>query len=256
MTGTIREHTLIVGGTKGSGRTLAGRLAEDGHLVSIIGRTSGSRDGESDAIRIFSADITQSGEVESVMQDIASRALLTRIAFFQRYRGEGDTWEGELAVGPTAAQRIMEASLAHFATEGDRSVVFISSIAAHCVAVEQPAGYHVAKAAMVQLMRYWAASLGPRGVRVNAVSPSTTVKEESREFYEGFDDLNELYTHISPLGRMGTADELARTCCFFLSPASSFITGQNLTFDGGLSLSCQEGLARGLVGLEHPGTKK
>lgn len=205
---------------------------------------------------MFAADVTDPAALDDALEKVHRRGPLTRLAFFQRYRGDGDSWAGEMDLGPTATKTVIEACADRFIPGEDNSILIIASNAAKCVAVEQPPGYHVAKAGMVQLARYYAAKLGPRGIRVNAVSPSTTVKDEAREFYDGFTELNDLYSRISPLGRMGTAAELAETCHFFLSPASSFITGQNLTFDGGLSLNCQEGLARSLAGIEHPGTKK
>jgi len=158
-----------------------------------------------------------------------------------------------MAVGLTATKDVIEAALDAFVPKGDRSICVVASNAAHCVAVEQPVGYHVAKAGLVQLMRYFAAQLGPRGIRVNCVSPSALIKEESRIFYEGFAELKQLYADISPLGRMGTAEELAEVCRFFLGDASSFVTGQELVFDGGLSLPCHEGVARKIAGLPHPG---
>jgi NAD(P)-dependent dehydrogenase (short-subunit alcohol dehydrogenase family) len=107
----------------------------------------------------------------------------------------------------------------------------------------------VTKAALRQLARFYAVKLGPQGIRVNVVSPCTFVKQESAAFYQGQADLRALYTKITPLGRMGTAAEVAQVAAFLCGPKASFVTGQELYVDGGLSLMLQDALAREVAGL-------
>jgi NAD(P)-dependent dehydrogenase (short-subunit alcohol dehydrogenase family) len=247
------EHAVVVGGTRGAGRALVRLLDREGFRVSVVGRSCSEGDPRLPNTAFFPADVTKRGTLPEIFARMADiNGPVQRLAFFQRFRGKGDAWEGEIAVGPTATRDVIEVALGVFAPEGDRSICVVTSNAARCVAVEQPVGYHVAKAGLVQLVRYFAAQLGPRGIRVNCVSPSALIKEESLAFYEGFVELKRLYSDISPLGRMGTAEELASVCRFFLGSASSFVTGQELVFDGGLSLPCHEGVARKIACLPHP----
>ena len=113
----------------------------------------------------------------------------------------------------------------------------------------QPVGYHVCKAGLNQLMRYYAVNLGRKGIRVNAVTAFTYLKDESKDFYLGNEDLLGLYERIVPLGRMATAQDCARAAAFLCSPEAGFVNGQNLYVDGGLSLVWPETLARDLAQL-------
>jgi NAD(P)-dependent dehydrogenase (short-subunit alcohol dehydrogenase family) len=88
------------------------------------------------------------------------------------------------------------------------------------------------------------------GIRVNCVSPGTTVKDENRNFYKQNLSLRELYAGITPLRRMGTAEDVAAVVAFLCSKQAGFITGQNIIVDGGASLQWPESMARGLAALD------
>jgi NAD(P)-dependent dehydrogenase (short-subunit alcohol dehydrogenase family) len=243
---TARKHTLVVGGTRGAGRAFAARAAAAGDLVSVLGRAPAASEGSSPA-RHWSVDVTDRAAVEAVLEEASHvHGPLTSVALFQRFRGEGDAWEGELATTLTGTKHVIEWTAAHAGSSATGSIVLIGSAAARFIATEQPVGYHVAKAALVQMARYYAVRLGPAGFRVNVVSSGTMVKAESRAFYEAHPDLVELYKTITPLGRMCTADDVADAVMFLCGDGASFMTGQHLVVDGGLSLRWHESLAREL----------
>jgi NAD(P)-dependent dehydrogenase (short-subunit alcohol dehydrogenase family) len=85
-------------------------------------------------------------------------------------------------------------------------------------------------------------TLGTKGIRVNSISPGTVLKEESRRAYLQNEKLMNLYRRLTPLERMGTAEDVAHVVEFLCSPKSSFLTGQDIVVDGGLSLQLQEAL--------------
>jgi len=128
-------------------------------------------------------------------------------------------------------------------------MVMVSSVFGEWIGAGQPAGYHVAKAGLLQLMRYYAVNLGPEGIRANAVTPFTFLKDESQSFYLGNDALMEVYRQSVPLGRLATTEEIARVIRFLCSGEASYLTGQNLHVDGGLSAVWPETLARRLKGV-------
>lgn len=243
-----RPHSIVVGGTRGSGRALVRLLHGQGHAVSVVGLRSAPPERGLPNTRFVKADLADARRLPALCRSLTGwGGPLDSLFFFQRYRGGKDSWKGELDVSLTATKTMIEALSGSFLETGARSVVAIGSVGGHLIAGEQPVGYHVGKAGLIQLVRFYAVALGPRGIRVNLVSPGTVVKEESRAFYAKSRKLQTLYKRLIPLGRMGRAEEVAQAAEFLRGPKSSFITGQNIVVDGGLSLLWQESLARALT---------
>jgi NAD(P)-dependent dehydrogenase (short-subunit alcohol dehydrogenase family) len=141
------------------------------------------------------------------------------LIFCQRFRGHGDSWQGEFAISVDATRALIEGTTRSFASEGDRAIAIVSSVYSEFVGDSQPASYHATKAAVNQLARYYAVNLGKSGIRVNSVSPFTFLKDESSAYYTGNRQVHNLYQDIIPLGRMGTAADSANLS---LQPAGLF----------------------------------
>jgi NAD(P)-dependent dehydrogenase (short-subunit alcohol dehydrogenase family) len=243
-----RKHTIIVGGTKGVGRELAIILAGEGQRVTAVGRTPGEFPDPN--ILGFSGDVeSPDGLLSSLKKHIEEHGRLSSLVFLQRYRGKGDSWNGEMTVSMTATKMLIEGLAEDFDEGGDRSICVVTSNASTFVARNQTLAYHMSKAALKQMARFYAVKLGQQGIRVNIVSPCTFVKPESAAYYQGQTALQEMYAKITPLGRMGTAREVAETVAFLCGPKASFITGQELAVDGGLSLMLQDAMAREVAGI-------
>jgi NAD(P)-dependent dehydrogenase (short-subunit alcohol dehydrogenase family) len=246
------RHSILIGGTRGVGRELALLFAVEGQTVTVVGRRTSAPPSAVGAGRIIglAGDAERSADLlQKVRAAVERHGKLSSLVFLQRYRGTGDPWSGELAVTLTATRDLLEGLSDEFDPEGDRSIVLVTSNAGRFVAPDRTAAYHAAKAGLRQLARFYAVQLGPRGIRVNVVSPSAFVKEESAAYYEGHPEVRELYARITPLGRMGTAAEVAQAAAFLCGPKASFITGQELCVDGGLSLRLHDDLARDLAGV-------
>jgi len=235
------KHVIIVGGTKGLGRELALDLCRSETQVSIFGRTQ--LVAPESTVSNFPVDLSDSVARRTAFESaISKHGAIDTIIFCQRYRGQGDAWSGELEVGLSATKDLIEFASQHFAANGPKSIVIVGSVAGPWIAAEQGVGYHVAKAGLETLVRYFAVKLGPLGIRINGVAPSAFIKEESKKYHETHPEARDRMAALTPLRRMGTAAESAEAVIFLASDKARFITGQILIVDGGLTLQLQTSL--------------
>jgi len=236
---------LVIGGTRGTGLHFVDQLSRRKTKVSVVGRREVSvTGGECANVAFFIADLGDATGLEKTCHEIAdSRGPVDHIVFFQRYRDQGNSWKGELDVSLTATRLIIEFFKNRFKREGQRSITIVGSVASDFVFPDQDVGYHVAKAGLKALTRYYAATLAEKGIRVNSVSPATILKDEATEYYRSHREVLEQKIRAIPLGRMGTPQDVANAILFLASPAAGFITGHDLVVDGGLSLIGHEFLA-------------
>jgi NAD(P)-dependent dehydrogenase (short-subunit alcohol dehydrogenase family) len=229
------------------GRVLAEHLAKNGHRVSVVGRRAPEIKLPR-GIRFWQVNLTREKALHRTLSEIVRwGGKLSRLVCLQRFKtAKGDAWEGEIATSLSATRLLIEVLADEFHPAGDKSVVLVSSAASCLIAAEQGPGYHVAKAGLNQMARYYAVVLGQAGIRVNVVSPGTVLKPENRDFYLKDTRLQAVFKHVVPLGRMGTALEIAEVIDFLGSSRASFITGQTLLVDGGVNLLSTETLARSL----------
>ena len=241
-------HSIIIGGTRGLGRVVTRQFAARGDVVSVVGRTElPAEDMGAGKIKCYKADIDDKESICSTLDELVmENGEVNYCVFLQRYRGKDDDWEGEFQTTLTATKNIVEHLSPHFSESGDNGLVMVSSVFSQYVGEGQAISYHVAKAGLDQMMRYYALNLGSRNIRVNGISTFTFLKEESREFYLKNKPLIELYESIVPLKRMGTTEDSANVISFLSSGQASFVTGQSILIDGGLSLHWPESLSRRL----------
>ena len=239
------NHSIVVGGTRGLGRALVELWAEGTSAISVVGRKlpDASVPTLRDGIRFYSADLTKFETITSTFDEIVKVAgPVSRLVFSQRFRGTGDTLDGELDVGVKGTQRIIDYLVSKDLFAEQSAIVVLSSVLGQFIAAEQPLGYHVAKAAQDQLVRFYAVQLASRGIRVNGVAPNLIEKESGREFYLKNPELKRHYESLIPLGHMGTPRDVANAIDFLCSDRAAHITGQILTVDGGLTVLLQHSL--------------
>ena len=237
------RHSLIVGGSKGLGRAVAQKMISRGDKVSVISRSTPIN--KVDGVYYFEADIADTASLSLAMDKVAATGVINYLVFCQRYRGQGDSWAGEIDVSISASRAVIDYFQDKFSGE-DNSILFVSSVFGDYVGEGQSLSYHLGKAGMNCLMRFYAVNLGKKGIRTNAVTPFTFIKDESKDFYNSQTELLNMYKEIVPLSRIGSADEIGDVILFFCSKQSRYVNGQNIYIDGGLSLVWQESIAKSI----------
>lgn len=248
----MKKHALVIGGTHGTGKETVRMFLESDHAVSIISRGNHDREAfDHENVKCWRADLQNSESLREALRVIVSeRGLPQSLAFFQRYRGDEDTLTGEFNVGVQGTRRVIETLVLELGLQ-DCAIVVITSVASHLIATPATLGYHIAKSSLRQLVRYYAATLGNRNIRVNAVSPGSYIKEESASFFNAHPELVNMYKKITPLGRMGLAQDVANLVDFLCGNNASFITGQEIVVDGGMTLRTPESVANELLFANH-----
>jgi NAD(P)-dependent dehydrogenase (short-subunit alcohol dehydrogenase family) len=244
MTELWGKKALVTGATSGIGRAIARSFAAAGAEVVVTGRRA---ELGAETVELITGD---GGQATYVQADFGEVAEVERLA---QLVGEVDILAnnaGYYPMVPTTAltpdeyQRIYDVNLrsAYFLTAaiaprmaagGGGTIVNTSSIGAR-IGMPVAAAYSGTKAALESMTRSWAVEFGPSGVRVNAVCAGA-VRTEALLAMVPEEVLQETSAQ-GPLGRIGTAEEIAEVVLFLASPRSSFVTGAVIVADGGFSV--------------------
>jgi len=148
---------------------------------------------------------------------------------------EDNDWNRIIDIDLTGVMRTIRAVTPHL-TPGS-GIVVVSSIAGAAVGWKGHTPYSAAKAGLIGLVKSAALELGPQHLRINAILPGVIESPQSLDPVNsgGADGLLRSAESI-PLGRVGQPDEIAQAILFLLSDAASYISGQKLTVDGGLTV--------------------
>lgn len=240
------RNALVTGGTRGIGRAISRRLVEAGARVGAIYRSDA--DAAAETLRMLAG--IGPGEHFALQADIADEARAEAAASeaVERFGGALDIVVLDAAVGGSGPVAEMPAAdwrrpfdvnvhghvavlrAAYPAMREGGSVVFISSGAGHDP-IAGLGAYGVSKAAVNHLAAVLAQEWGPRGVRVNVVSPGHTAMQPVD--YDHLTDRQRGIVETTALRRLGTPEDVANAVLMFASDLSGFVTGQALRVNGG-----------------------
>jgi NAD(P)-dependent dehydrogenase (short-subunit alcohol dehydrogenase family) len=240
------KKAFVTGASRGIGRAIALTYAEAGADVALVSRSAASlaevakeiealgreavvipcdvtdRDAVADAVR---QGIEALGHVDIVVNNAGGSNFMVP---FKDLRLAG--WDKLLRLNLDSAMTVCHGFAPHLLERGSGSVINVASVAALGAPFLAP--YAAAKAGLVALTKSLALEWATSGVRVNALCPGWTATELNRNLWEDEEAGRGIIGGV-PMGRWGTAEEMAYPALFLAAPASAYMTGQVLFIDGG-----------------------
>ena len=242
---------LVTGSSRGIGLATARAFAAEGCRLMLSGRSPESlaaAAGElrasgvevaaepadvgapGDAAALIEATVGAYGGIDILVNNVGGGGGGARIA-----DSTDDDWRGALERNLIQTVRMMRLALPHMKGRTGAAIVNIASISGWSAQLAMSGQYGAAKAALIFDTERWALEFVPYGIRVNTVSPGSILVESNGwdryrnanpEFYADY------VRHGFPMGRLGTAEEVADVIVFTASPRAHWINGRNIPVDG------------------------
>ena len=228
----MNKHYLIAGGSSGIGFEITKQLTDRGHQVTVLSRSKG--------------DLASLSNVEHIVYDVTSdeppAINIAHIDGFVYCPGtinlkpfhglKPEDFQEDFEVNVKGAIKVLQTIVKQLKKQEHSSIVFFSTVAA-----QQGMPFHASvaasKGALEGLTRSLAAELAPK-TRVNCIALSITDTPLASRILSS-EDKKEASGKRHALGRVGTAEEAAKLTCFLISEESSWMTGQVIGLDGGMS---------------------
>jgi 3-oxoacyl-[acyl-carrier protein] reductase len=237
-----KQIALITGASRGIGRAIAERLADDGFFV--IGTATSDAGAESISAYLgengkgMTLDVSDSESVATVIKTIndefgaptvlVNNAGITRDNLLMRMKD--DEWDDIINTNLTSVFRMSKAVLRGMMKVKTGRIINISSVVGSTGNAGQ-ANYAAAKAGMIGFTKSMAKEVGSRNITVNTVAPGFIDTDMTRELN---DDVKNALLSSIPLSRLGEAKEIAHAVAFLASAGASYITGETLHVNGGM----------------------
>ena len=247
------QTAIVTGSSKGIGRAIAERLAEHGARVVISSRKPGPCEEVAEAINAkygagraiwIPANIGSKDELQNLVdktrEAFGKIDILVCNAAVNPYAGPmggitddqfGKILQNNIISNHWLIQMVAPEMVAH----KHGSIIVVSSIGG-LKGNAVLGAYNISKAADFQLVRNLAVEFGPSNVRVNAIAPGLVQTDFARYLWEN-PEILKATTEPAPLKRIGQPDEIAGAAVYLASRASSFMTGQALVVDGGVTIA-------------------
>ncbi len=245
--GLAGRVVVVTGGAQGIGEACVRRLVRDGACVALWDVADEAGRALAHALAADGARVAYEHCNVANKHDVEA-ALAATLAAFGRVDGlvnnagifraapflevsEAD-WDAVIAVNLKGSFLVGQAIAREMARQRRGAIVNMSSVNG-TLAIPTIASYNASKGAINQLTRVMALALADQGVRVNAVAPGTIATELARNAVLTSDEAKTRILSRTPMKRLGEPGEIADVCCFLLSDAASYMTGEIVVVDGG-----------------------
>lgn len=241
---------LITGGSLGLGKATAFLFAKEGAKVIITGRTESKlqetvEEGKQQGVEIeyLVGDVSDEQRTIETVDHIINKYGKIDILFNNAgvlytaitHETETEIWDKTFAINVKGTYLMSKYVIPHMLEKGYGCIVNNSSVVG-LKAVPGIAAYNSTKGAVTQLTRSMALEYAQQGIRVNAICPGTIDTPMVDGLLDAMPDrggAEELFKSFHPMGRFGTADEIAHAVLFLCDDNVSFMTGNMLSVDGG-----------------------
>jgi 3-oxoacyl-[acyl-carrier protein] reductase len=235
---------LITGAGGGIGRSVARKFAGEGYRLALadLNATALEQTGaELPQAWTWAGDLTSEESVDDLFAQLLGRfgridaainaAGVLRIGPIEQISKA--EWDEVMSANAGSAFLVCRACCAPMKAQGSGRIVNFSSVAGQVGGILSGAHYAASKAAVISLTRSVAKYLAPHGVRCNVLAPSGVETEMLAQFTP---EQAEALRQGIPVGRFGTAEEIAEVVAWLCSPAADYITGQTINVNGGAYL--------------------
>ena len=231
---------IVTGGAQGIGAATASLLRSEGALVEVWDAAAGHPEtGKDEGLTSHRVDVSETSDVEAALEELISRLGVPDILInnagiiADNFASElsVEDWERVLKVNLSGTFIPCKALIPHLRERGSGVITNTSSISA--LGNRGQANYAASKAGVIGLSRTLSQELAGDGIRVNCVAPGAI---ETSMFDEVPEKVKEKFLRRIPLGRLGTPEDVARLHLFLASDEASYMTGQTVFCDGGITL--------------------
>lgn len=231
----MAQRAVVTGGARGIGAAIAARLLADGYEVVALDVVAGTPASGEPAV--LSCDVADPDSVAEVAAAVGPVDVLVNNAGIWRFAALEDVTPEDFAavldVNLKGAFHCTQAFGRDMLARGRGAIVNVVSIAA-CRANPAVGAYSASKAGLLALTEQTALEWGPRGVRANAVGPGLVPTPGTGAVYDD-EAVRVVRAGAVPLRRLGTPADIAEAVAFLASDRASYVNGQVLYVDGGLS---------------------